>query len=58
MACCQIYMKITVSLINNDINILINLYTLTSIVRICENNFGSIIKLLSMIKTVSPNIKL
>ena len=33
-----------------------NLYMLTFFGKICEDYFGSIIKLLSIIKTVSPNV--
>ena len=40
---------LTVSLVKNDINKLINLHMLASNVKICENNVGAIIKLLSMI---------
>ena len=40
---------LTVSLVNNDINLVINLYMLTSFGKIHKNIFGSIIKLLSMI---------
>ena len=50
---------LTVSLVNNDINLLMNLYMLTSFGKIRLQTFGSIIKLLLMIKTtlVSPNVK-
>ena len=48
---------ITASIVKNDIDKLINVSMLTSIVKTCENNFGSIFKLLSMIITVSLSVK-
>ena len=40
---------LSVSLVNNDINLLLNLYILTTFGKMHENIFGSIVKLLSMI---------